>query len=83
MKTKLTLTIEKELIKKAKSYAKRSGRSLSDLIETYLQGLVSTLENIKDDVPEEFKDLYGSVNLPTEMEDKATIRAILMEKHAK
>lgn len=83
MKTKLTLTIEKELIKKAKSYAKRSGRSLSDLIETYLQGLVSTLENIKDDVPEEFKDLYGSVNLPTEMEDKATIRAILMEKHTK
>jgi hypothetical protein len=31
MTTKLTLTIEEDIIKKAKSYAKHTGRSLSEL----------------------------------------------------
>ena len=34
MNTKLTLTIEKEIIAKAKDYAKEKNRSLSDIIET-------------------------------------------------
>ena len=32
MTTKLTLTVEEEVIKKAKKYAKKTGRSLSELI---------------------------------------------------
>jgi predicted CopG family antitoxin len=32
MTTKLTLTVEEDVIKKAKSYAKQTGRSLSDVI---------------------------------------------------
>jgi hypothetical protein len=76
MKTKLTLTIEKDIIQKAKSYAKKSGRSLSDLIESYLKRIISDPENGEEDVPEEFKDLFGSVNLPIEIDDKTAIRAI-------
>jgi hypothetical protein len=37
MNTKLTLTIEKNVIEKAKRYAKQNSRSLSDIIEKYLE----------------------------------------------
>ena len=37
MNTKLTLTIEKEIIERAKDYAKEKNRSLSDIIENYLK----------------------------------------------
>jgi uncharacterized protein DUF6364 len=36
MKAKLTVTIAEELIPKAKSYARRKGLSLSELVETSL-----------------------------------------------
>ena len=39
MSTKLTLTIEGTIIKKAKLYASKEDRSLSDLIENYLKAL--------------------------------------------
>lgn len=39
MRAKLTVTVEKDIIKKAKSYAKHTGRSLSELIENYLKKL--------------------------------------------
>lgn len=81
MNTKLTLTIEKTVIEKAKEYAKKSGRSLSDLIESYLQRLITDSEVIEETIPEEFKDLFGSVNLPTEIDDKIAIRTIMREKH--
>jgi hypothetical protein len=37
MNTKLTLTIEREIIERAKEYAKEKNRSLSDIIENYLK----------------------------------------------
>lgn len=37
MTTKLTLTVEKSIIERAKLYAKSTGRSLSELIENYLE----------------------------------------------
>lgn len=79
MNAKLTLTIDKAVIAKAKRYARQSGRSLSDLIETYLASL--TDEHEPEGVPVEFKDLFGSVDLPPSMDDKAAIRKILKEKH--
>lgn len=37
MNTKLTLTIEKEVIETAKEYAKEKGQSLSELVENYFK----------------------------------------------
>lgn len=37
MNTKLTLTMEKQVIKIAKEYAKEKGQSLSELIENYFK----------------------------------------------
>ena len=80
MNSKLTLTIEKSTIEKAKRYAKKTGRSLSDLIESYLVKLTK-MEASPEEVPEEFKDLFGSVDLTSNMDDKQMIRSILAEKY--
>ena len=37
MNTKLTLTIEKEVIETAKVYAKEKGQSLSEMVENYFK----------------------------------------------
>jgi hypothetical protein len=39
MTTKLTLTIEKETIERAKIYAKGTQRSLSEMVQSYLNSL--------------------------------------------
>ena len=41
MKTKLTITVDRELVPKAKRYARSKGVSLSSLIEMELRDLVS------------------------------------------
>ncbi|MGS0748702.1 DUF6364 family protein [Halpernia sp. GG3] len=45
MTTKLTLTIEEETIKKAKVYAKGTQRSLSEMVQNYLDYLVNKKGN--------------------------------------
>jgi len=37
MNTKLTLTLEKEIIEQAKKYASNKGRSLSEMVENYFR----------------------------------------------
>ena len=41
MNTKLTLTIDQSVIERAKKYARKKERSLSDLIENYLKALTT------------------------------------------
>ena len=53
MNTKLTLTLEKDVIEKAKRYAKDSGRSLSAIVESYLEKLVAPLDESWEESPEE------------------------------
>ena len=45
IKTKLTLTVEKVIIGKANSYVKLTGRSLSEIIEKYLEPLTGDEKN--------------------------------------
>lgn len=40
MPTKLTLTLEKEIIEQAKAYAQAHNRSLSNLIEEFLRTII-------------------------------------------
>ena len=49
MNTKLTLSLEKSVIEEAKSYAKKTGRSLSELVENYFRNLTEKSE-IPDDI---------------------------------
>jgi uncharacterized protein (UPF0335 family) len=80
MNTKLTLTINKEIIVKAKKYAKQTERSLSNLIESYLDK-ITRQEQEPDAVPDEFKELFGVVNLPVDPDDKQLIRSIALDKN--
>jgi hypothetical protein len=47
MNTKLTLTLEKDVIEKAKEYAAKQGQSLSSLVENYFKHLTIKDENLE------------------------------------
>ena len=79
MTTKLTLSVEKEVIERAKSFAKHSGRSLSELIEQYLDSI--TQENTTDAVSPRLKKLIGAVKLPKNFDEKKELQSYLEKKH--
>lgn len=78
MTTKLTLTVEKAIIDRAKSYAKRTRRSLSELIESYLENI--TQEDHDTDLSPRLKKLVGSVQLPEDF-NKEELQSGLERKH--
>ena len=78
MQTKLTLSIDKQIIEKAKDFASRSNRSLSDIIETYLEKIT---DRKLEDVDNELSKLIGVIKLPQDFDEKREIRQILTEKH--
>ena len=49
MTTKLTLTMEDEVISSTKKYARQKGKSLSDIVENYLKS-ISTVEITTEDL---------------------------------
>lgn len=81
MTTKLTLTVEKTVIERAKSYAKKTGRSLSELIENYLETI--TEENNNTDLSPKLQKLVGSVKLPEDFDEKKELRSAIEKKHLK
>lgn len=81
MNTKLTLTIEQTLIEKAKKYAKKQGRSLSDLVENYLKVIIKE-ENTKviDSAPIT-SSLRGSFKAPEDFDYKEELAKGLSKKY--
>ena len=77
MNTKLTLTIEQEVIKRAKEYAKNQNRSLSDIIENYLKILTKEEQKEKD------KKLNPIFKMPkADMDYKKELRDRLEKKYS-
>ena len=82
MNTKLTLTIEREVIESAKRYAKDKNRSLSDLIENYLKMLTKEDKVMKSQkLSPVVASLKGSFKMPKNMDYKKEIRNRLEEKY--
>jgi hypothetical protein len=79
MTTKLTLTIEKSVIEKAKVYAKKTGRSLSELIENYLDMI--TQEEGSHKMSSKLKKIVGAVKLPKNFNEEKELRSYLENKH--
>jgi hypothetical protein len=79
MNTKLTLTVEKEIIEKAKSYAKSTGMSLSAIIEKYLERL--TMENNPNKTSDKLSNLLGSVKIPDDFDENNAMREYFESKH--
>lgn len=82
MTTKLTLTVEKDVIELAKVYANKKGRSLSDLIESYLKTLVQK-DNNKKPLSPNVKKLLGAVKVPKGFDYKKELEKTLNEKYSK
>jgi hypothetical protein len=81
MDSKLTLSINKEIARRAKLYAKTKGRSLSDMVENYLKLLISDSDSIKKEYSPRVKELLGSVSVPEDFNYKKDITDYLTEKY--
>lgn len=80
MQTKLTLSLEQQVIERAKAYAKKRGTSLSKLVQELLMEKTEAL-NEDVEVPEEFKGVFGSVKLPEDFDYKKEKAKYLREKY--
>ncbi len=79
MTTKLTLTVEKSVIEKAKLYAKNTGRSLSELIENYLMSVTEV--EVDQKMSPKLKKIVGSVKLPKNFDEEKELRSYFEKKH--
>lgn len=79
MTTKLTLTVEKTVIERAKVYAKNTGRSLSELIESYLESI--TQDKGVEKLSPKLKKIVGAVKLPANFDEDKELRSYLEKKH--
>jgi len=84
MNTKLTLTIEQNIIEKAKKYAHNKGKSLSSIIENYLK-LITKEDNIdnKKNINETpiVNSLKGSFKAPKNFDYKKQISDEIAKKY--
>ena len=79
MTTKLTLTVDKEVIERAKAYAQQTGRSLSEIVETYLDKVSEEQQHYS--LSPKLRKIAGSVKLPKDFNEKNELRKHLEKKH--
>lgn len=83
MDTKLTLTIDQLIIEKAKIYALKKERSLSDLIENFLKIVVRDEQINEKELSPIVKNLKGSFEMPKDFDYKKDLTKQLSDKYLK
>ena len=81
MNTKLTLSIESQVIESAKDYAKKQGRSLSNIVEEYLKSMSKPREASNQGFHPLIEELCGSVQLPSDLSYDEVIKEAKMAKY--
>ncbi|MCB9321371.1 MAG: hypothetical protein H6570_18980 [Lewinellaceae bacterium] len=82
MNTKLTLTIEKEIIEEAKEYAKVKGQSLSDLVENYFKLITKESREIKPkQLSPRIQRLRGILKVDKDFDYKKDLEEELTKKY--
>ena len=81
MSTKLTLSLKKEIIERAKVYAKEHNISLSFLIENYLQKLISDYTFQEKNKASIVDELSGIIKLDPKFDHKKELSNYLSEKY--
>jgi hypothetical protein len=84
MDTKLTLKLNSELIEKAKAYAAAHQRSLSRIIEAYLESLVNKEKRSDSDVIDISPFVMGlstEKEIPHDLDYKNAYQKHLSQKH--
>ena len=80
MTTKLTLTMEDQVIDSAKEYARKKGESLSGIVENYLKSITAGEEqNVV--LSAKVKKMMGVITLPEDFDYKKEIKNALSKKH--
>ncbi len=78
MNTKLTLSLKKSIIERAKKYAKKNNQSLSQVIESYLDKITSNNPEFGD---KELDSIRGIITLPKDFDLSKEINSIRVQKH--
>lgn len=80
MKSKLTLRVDVDVVRRAKDYAKGNGTSLSRLVETYLDALTRDPDGVGVELTPRVQRLRGALGHAdvTEQDD----RDHLIRKHS-
>ncbi len=81
MDTKLTLKINDSVIEQAKLYAKNKNTSLSKLIESYLNKLITPEESLE--ITPLVKSISGVIELPEAKNLKQEYRDYILKKYTK
>lgn len=81
MSTKLTLTLDNEVIVSAKQYAKTNGISLSKMVEHYFKGIKKDVPLENRPLPPITKELSGYAKINTSKSDKELLVAALESKY--
>jgi len=82
MNTKLTLTLEKEIIDQAKKYASVKGRSLSEMVENYFKYLTEFKPEEKiEKLSPRIKKLRGVMKVDSDFDYKKVLDTERSKKH--
>lgn len=79
MQTKLTLRLDRELIRRAKSHSRRSGKSVSALVADFFSLLGTDAPSKETPLPARVRSLIGAFKGSTVTEED--YRKHLMEKY--
>jgi hypothetical protein len=82
MTTKLTLSIDDQVIESAKKYAMGKGKSLSGIVENYLKSISNTKSGVSEISPR-IKKLMGSLHLPKNFDYKSELGKEMINKYSK
>jgi len=83
MNTKLTLTLEKEIIEQAKKYASDKGRSLSEMVESYFRYITESEKQTvyEDQLSPRIKKLRGVLKVDSSFNYKDALKEAKDRKH--
>lgn len=79
MATKLTLTVEKSIIERAKFYAKNTGKSLSEIKQNHLEFIPQEKNDKK--LSNKLNKIVGSVKLPDNFNQHKELLSYFENKH--
>ena len=82
MSTKLTLSLNNDIIARAKSYAKINHTSLSVLVENYFRFLTEQKTKDSKTVSPLVSELSGIIDLPADFDSKEEYTNYISEKYS-
>lgn len=81
MTTKLTLTLDDQVIRKAKRYAKAKGQSVSELVESYFKSITGQEPGASDELTPIVRSLMGSFKAAKEFDYKKILKEEKLRKY--